>query len=82
VPLLEPGNGVVQNEPEQDALIDDVLLRCREPLDLTRERLEPVLHQQGLGEEMIERMPQVEPLHAGRERGGVTDEHRHIHVEP
>src|SRR5439155_3699659 len=81
-PVAIGGDRRVDQVPEQDGLVDDLLLGGGEPLDVASVSREEVPHQQRLDEEVPEGMRPAVLLEAARERGGVPDQRDDLRVEP
>ena len=81
VAIPEGADGVVDQPPEQDRLVDLVPLVLGEVADLVLERRQVVAEEQRLVEEEREVVRPAEPLDAAHERRGMADQHDHLRVE-
>ena len=81
VAIPEGADGVVDQPPEQDRLVDLIALVLGEVADLGLERRQVVAEEQRLVEEEREVVRPAEPLDAADEGCGMADQHDHLGVE-
>jgi len=72
---------VVQELPQQGAVIEVIADARLRPFNLIREGVHKIAHQQRLPREVIEWMSPIQLQQAANERRRVSNEHYYVHVE-